>query len=88
MNRTNKLYFYNDVDLDGKTIHYWNLKATNGQVIGCSSQVYSKKKYAILNAINLFGLELWNGTHSVPSSEDYRLLLEAGKALEKNKEGK
>lgn len=62
--KPNKLYFYEQVSKsDGKTRYGWRLKSMNGKVIGASSELYSKKIYAIRNVATLFGLELLEGTH-------------------------
>lgn len=64
--RTNKLYFYEQVSKsDGQLRHGWRLKSVNGKVIGGSTELYSKKIYAIRNVATLFGLELLEGTHTL-----------------------
>ena len=87
--RANKLYFYEQVSKsDGKTRYGWRLKATNGKIIGGSTELYSKKIYAIRNAITLFGKELWAGIHIVPDEADNALVLKEGVAQDEKRKAK
>lgn len=62
--RPNKLYFTVSTPKNNeKKQHYWTLKATNGKIVGASSEGYSKKIYAIRNCVKLFGIEILKGTH-------------------------
>lgn len=87
--RTNKLYFYEQVSKsDGKTRHGWRLASMNGKIIGGSTELYSKKIYAIRNAITLFGKELWAGIHIVPDEADNALVLKEGVAQDEKRKAK
>ena len=61
--KPNKLYFYESA-LEGKQ-YAWRLQSSNGKIIGASSESYSKKIYAVKNAITLFGREILEGVHEI-----------------------
>lgn len=63
--RPNKLYFYETVLADGKKQYGWRLLASNGRIIGSTSELYSKKIYAIKNVITLFGIEILDEIHVI-----------------------
>lgn len=87
--KPNKLYFYDTVSKsDGKTRYGWRVKSVNGKLIGASSELYSKKIYAIRNAITLFGKELWAGVHIVPDEADNALVLKEGVAQDEKRKAK
>lgn len=87
--KPNKLYFYEQVSKsDGKTRYGWRVKSVNGKLIGASSELYSKKIYAIRNAITLFGKELWAGVHIVPDEADNALVLKEGVAQDEKRKAK
>lgn len=87
--RANKLSFYEQVSKsDGKTRYGWCLKSVNGKIIGGSTELYSKKIYAIRNAITLFGKELWAGVHIVPDEADNALVLKEGVAQDEKRKAK
>lgn len=88
--KPNKLYFYEtEPRVEGAKKQYgWTLKSSNGKTIGTSSEQYSKKIYAIRNAITLFGKELWAGFHIVPDEADNALVLKEGVAQDEKRKAK
>ena len=88
--KPNKLYFYEtEPKVEGDKKQYvWILRSTNGKIIGISSEKYSKKIYAIRNAITLFGKELWSGVHIVPDEADNALVLKEGVAQDEKRKAK
>lgn len=88
--KPNKLYFYEtEPKVKGAKKQYgWTLQSSNGKIIGASSESYSKKIYAIRNAITLFGKELWAGAHVVPDEADNALVLKEGVAQDEKRKAK
>ena len=88
--KPNKLYFcVSESKVEGAKKQYaWILKSSNGKIIGVSSELYSKKIYAIRNAIKLFGKELWVGAHVVPDEADSALVLKEGVAQDEKRKAK
>lgn len=88
--KPNKLYFYEtEPRVAGAKKQYgWTLRSSNGKTIGASSELYSKKIYAIKNAIALFGKELWAGVHIVPDEADNALVLKEGVAQDEKRKAK
>lgn len=85
-NKPNKLYFLESEEKNKR--HYWQIKSSNGKIIGGSTELYSKKIYAIRNAIMLFGKELWAGVHIVPDEADNALVLKEGVAQDEKRKAK
>lgn len=85
--KPNKLYFYETAP-EGKKQYSWRLQSSNGKIIGASSESYSKKIYAIRNAIKMFGKELWAGVHVVPDEADNALVLKEGVAQDEKRKAK
>lgn len=74
--KKNKLYF-NETVLDGGKRQYgWTVRSSNGKIVGSSSELYSKKVYAIKNALNLFGWEIANGVHVIQDEDSSKQVFE------------
>ena len=84
--KPNTLYFLESEEKNKR--HYWQIKSSNGKIIGGSTELYSKKIYAIRNAITLFGKELWAGVHIVPDEADNALVLKEGVAQDEKRKAK
>lgn len=67
--RPNKLYFYETTLSNGKKQYGWRLKSSNGRIIGATSELYSKRIYAVRNVIALFGIEIMDELHVIDDEE-------------------
>ena len=74
--RPNVLYFHkaNRANKDDTQLDFWVLRDGNGHRIAASCDFYESKERAMLNAIAIFGKEIWAGYHEVSNQNDGALL--------------